>query len=108
MNDSHAIVLQTDQKEHVGFVLIHPSLGASNGDCVFTVVPQKPELFEAEAVKTLYALKELGEHQWRWDQRNLRISFNGDDELLLLADGEVVHTPSGDTLGAWRQVIPKK
>ena len=53
LEESKVLVLQTAQGDHIGFTLINPNLGKANGDCVFMIVPKKPELFETPEVDAL-------------------------------------------------------
>ena len=105
--ESKVIVLQTEQGEHVGFTLINPDLGQTTGDCVFMIVPKNPELFKTREVDALLSFKENGEHQWRWEEDEITVSFQGDDILQYSSSGEVIHIPSQIKLGLWK-IPPKK
>ena len=94
------IVLQTNQGEHLGFCLVHPSIDMPHGDCIFSIVPQNSALFESNEAKFLLGLREKGEHQWRWmGEKALTIQFQGRDVLQLREDGTM--GPSQMVLGKW-------
>jgi hypothetical protein len=105
--ESGVIVIQTAQGDHVGFTLTNPDLGNPNGDCVFVIAPKKAELFETPEVDALLSFKENGEHQWRWMDDEIYVSFQGDDVLKYSTDKKLIHIPSGIQVGIWR-IVPKK
>jgi len=107
MIDSKCLVLQTAQGEHMGFTLFNRSLSEPNGDCVFMVVPQKTEILKLPEVDVLYSLKEKGEHNWRWENDNLIVSFQGEDELIYTNSGNITHIPSNSEIGKWKEVKNK-
>ena len=96
-----AIVLQTSDKQHIGFTLFHPDFGASEGDCVFVIVPKNSDLFESKEVSILLDIKEAGEHQWARSDDEVVVSFNGIDTLKYRGNGTLVHLPSSTELGVW-------
>ncbi len=96
-----AIVLQTSDQEHVGFTLFHPDFGASEGDCVFVVVPKDAGLYDSKEVSILLDIKEAGEHQWVRSGDEVVVSFNGTQTLKYRGNGTLVHMPSNTELGVW-------
>ena len=96
-----AIVLQTSDKQHVGFTLFHPDFGANEGDCVLVVVPKNAELFDTKEVSILLNIKEAGEHQWLRTGSDVVVSFNGIHTLKYNSNGTLIHLPSNTKLGIW-------
>ena len=96
-----AIVLQSNEKEHIGFTLFHPYFAASEGDCVFVIAPKDPDLYDSNEVVTLLKIKERGEHQWLRKGDEVIISFNGIEVLRMYENGTLAHMPSDVDLGIW-------
>jgi hypothetical protein len=96
-----AIVLQTSDKQHIGFTLFHPDFSASKGECVFVIVPKNADLLETQAVSILLDIKEAGEYQWVCSGDEVVISFSGIETLKYSGDGTLVHIPSSMELGVW-------
>jgi hypothetical protein len=96
-----AIVLQSSDQEHFGFTLFHPDFGASEGDCVFVIVPKDADLYASKEVSILLDIKESGEHQWVRSGDDVVVSFNGSQTLKYLGNGTLVHLPSDTVLGGW-------
>ena len=102
-----AIVLQNSNKEHIGFTLFHPDFGASEGDCVFVVVPKNADLYDSKEVSILLDIKDAGEHQWVRSGGEVVVSFNGVQILQYRGDGTFVHLPSATELGVWFTALTK-
>lgn len=103
-----AIVLQTSDEQHIGFTLFHPDFGASEGDCVFVVVPKNADLFDSKEVSILLDIKEVGEHQWVRTGDEVVVSLNGLDTLKYHGNGILVHLPSNTELGVWLPAPARK
>jgi hypothetical protein len=89
-----SIVLQTAKGDHLGFVLCAIPEGQLVGDCVFSIVPRRSELFDDPDVQELFARKDLGEShiQLSPDSRRVTIrSPNMDDMYVNLDDSGVGH-----------------
>ena len=69
---SAALAIQNLDREHLGFVLTHfdgepGGDGICEGDCVFQILPKRPDLFASPLAQTLfpYHYRESGEHRVR-------------------------------------------
>lgn len=96
-----AIVLQTSDKQHIGFTLFHPDCGAIEGSCVFVIIPKNADLFDTKEVSILLDIKEAGEHQWVRKGDEFVVSFNGIDTLKYSGNSKLTHLPSNTELGVW-------
>lgn len=86
----NCIVLQTSEGKHLGFLLCHFDDGATIGDCVFSVIPTDPSLFDDEATQLLFARKDLGESKIEIDAdppRLIRIQSHGLPVMVISLDG---------------------
>ena len=104
---ANAIVLQTVDEQHIGFTLFHPHIGSRNGDCVFVVVPKNPDLYKSSEVTTLLDIKEAGEHQWRWQGKDIIVYIGTKEILQYGSDGSLYYIPSSKKLGIWFPVPSK-
>jgi len=59
-----AVVLQSNEKEHIAFTLFHPDFAANEGNCVFVIAPNNSDIYDSDEVVALQKIKERGEHQW--------------------------------------------
>jgi hypothetical protein len=98
------IPLQNLDRQHIGFLLpaglptdFASAVGQWEGDCVFMVLPTKPELFDDPAFRVLADHKDAGEH---------RIAVSNDGSMIsVLATAPTgaqlfVRLPAS-TPGAW-------
>lgn len=102
------MVIQTIEKEHLGFTLFHPDLSQDKGDCVFMIIPQNPKLLELDEVDLFLSIKETGEHKWTRLGNALLISQGEEDILKYGDDGFIEHIPTESRLGRWVAHTPQQ
>ena len=96
-----AIVLQTSDGEHVGFVLLAIPDGSSSGECVFMITPQNPALFDAPGIQPLFQRKALGESKVDVASSNpLRLIVQSTNHPHLIIEF------TDATTGTWREESP--
>ena len=99
----NCVVLQTSDGDHLGFMLIAIADGASTGECVFMVLPQKPALFDAPVTRALYARKRVGESKLEMtggETLQFRVKSPNLPDLMVELDGAGA--------GTWRESEPGK
>ena len=109
-----AIVLQNKSGDHLGFVLCAIPEGQLRGDCVFSIIPKKPELFDDPSVQELLARKDLGESQIQLSTDLLSVTIQSsemDDMFIELDESGAGHwgyvrADGGVQMG--RALVPKK
>ena len=83
-----SIVIRNSDGDHLGFVLCAVPEGHNDGDCVFMIVPQKGELFDAPDTLELFARKDLGESRVHISNNKQSISIRSDgmDNMYIQLD----------------------
>ena len=109
-----AIVLQNMSGDHLGLILCAIPEGQLRGDCVFSIIPKKPELFDNPEVQELFARRDLGESQIQLaaDFLSITIQSPNMDDMFIEVDESgagywrYVHADGSVQVG--RALIPKK
>ena len=95
------VVLQTSEGEHLGFVLLSISDGATQGECVFMVLPPNTAVWSTPLVQSLFARKDLGESGVQVTSGpplSMHIKSAGLPDFLIELDAE--------GKGEWRELAP--
>ncbi len=94
------IVLLSPSGCHWGFVLCAVPPGETEGDCIFSIVPDKPEDFEDPLLEQLLLRKEMGESSLEVapDRQSIVIRTEGLEDLFAQWD----NTGHGQW-GIWRE-----
>lgn len=85
----NCLVLQTSEGKHLGFILCHFNDGAKMGDCVFSIIPTDPSLFDDETTHLLFTRKNIGESTIQIDAdppRILRVRSPGLPVMVISLD----------------------
>jgi hypothetical protein len=98
MDYTNGYALETKDGTHVGFVLGSPSFKAETGDCVFMLLPQKPEAVNTALGVAISELKVAGEHAWKKSGGAIFIQKGNQALLAISASGEVTDS-SGVIIG---------
>ena len=98
MDYTNGYALETKDGTHVGFVLGSPSFKAETGDCVFMLLPQKPEAVNTALGVAISELKVAGEHTWKKSGGAILIQKGHQALLAISASGEVADS-SGVIVG---------
>ena len=79
---SSALAIQNLDRENFGFVLTNfatepPGDGVCDGECIFQILPPKPELFDSLLARSLfpYHFRESGEHRVRLTKHDGACSY---------------------------------
>ncbi len=110
----NCLVLQTSEGKHLGFILCHFNDGAKMGDCVFSIIPTDPSLFDDETTHLLFTRKNIGESTIQIDAdppRILRVRSPGLPVMVISLDenglGEWGEETTAGVQGRGKALIPK-
>lgn len=98
MDYTNGYALETKDGTHVGFVLGSPSFKAETGECVFMLLPQKPDAVNTALGVAISELKVAGEHTWKKSSGAILIEKGNHAILVISATGEVTNS-SGVIIG---------
>ena len=95
------VVLQTQEGEHLGFVLLAVKEDATRGRCIFMVLPPNTALWTTPAVQSLFTRKDLGESEvyvTTGTPMCMHVRSRGVPDLVIELDE--------DGRGTWRELPP--
>lgn len=102
MDYTNGFALQSKEGEHVGFMLGSPSFRSEAGDCVFMLLPEKPELVDSQLGIAIADLKVAGESRWTKRESTIVVHLNGRIALEITND-TLVLDGTGKEIG---RVVP--
>ncbi len=95
------IVLQTPASDHLGFLLLVPG-DLTHGDCIFSIIPKNPAVFDHPSAQQLFPRRDVGESRYTLDCQSgfqLRIVSAGLPDLIIELDE--------NGKGIWRDDVPE-
>ena len=98
MDYTNGYALETKDGTHVGFVLGSPSFKAEAGECVFMLLPQKPDAVNTALGVAISELKVAGEHSWKKNGGAIFVHKGSQTVFAITASGEIADS-SGAIVG---------